>query len=93
MVERRSPKPEVAGSIPVAPAMIVLKMVMGKIGNIYRFYEQVKQEVGKVTWPSRSELINSTLMVLAIVVLFSIVCLGVDYSINTLIQFLLRIGK
>jgi preprotein translocase subunit SecE len=66
---------------------------MGKIGNVFRFYDQVKQEVGKITWPKKSELVNSTLMVMAVVVIFSLICLGVDYCINSIIQFLLKIGK
>jgi preprotein translocase subunit SecE len=66
---------------------------MGKIGDILKFYDQVKQEVGKITWPKRPELINSALMVIAVVIIFSLLCLGVDYCINSIIQFLLRIGK
>lgn len=92
MVERRSPKPEVAGSIPVAPAKSICGY-MSKINEVIRFYDQVKQEVTKVTWPSKSELLNSTMMVLVVVILFSLVCLGIDYCINTVIQYLLKIGK
>jgi len=66
---------------------------MSKINEIVKFYDQVKQEIGKITWPSRAELVNSTLIVVGVVLVFGLVCLGVDYCINTVIQFLLKIGK
>lgn len=92
MVERRSPKPEVAGSIPVAPAIKIVSS-MGILRSIFKFYQQVKQEVGKVTWPVKNELVSSSLIVISVVVVFSLVCLGIDFFINTIIQMLLNIGK
>ncbi|HIJ38839.1 MAG TPA: preprotein translocase subunit SecE [Rhodospirillaceae bacterium] len=42
------------------------------------FFRQVRQEVNKVTWPSRKETGVSTLMVFAMVVLASLFFLLVD---------------
>jgi len=64
---------------------------MGKIASVIRFYEQVKQEVSKVSWPAKSELISSTVLVVIAVISISMLCLGVDYCINSIIQFLLKI--
>lgn len=61
--------------------------------NILKFYNQVKQEISKVSWPSRQELLYSTMLVLIVVTVFSIVSIGVDYSINKIVQFLLHINK
>ena len=46
MVERRSPKPEVVGSSPSAPAK--LEKVMK---NPLKFIQEVKQETFRITWP------------------------------------------
>jgi len=50
---------------------------MAKI-NPGQFYRQVRQEVTKVTWPSRKETTISTVMVFVMVVLASIFFLLVD---------------
>ena len=61
--------------------------------KLYKFYEQVKQEVGKVSWPSRKEVVTSTAIVLASVVVFSLCCLFVDFCIHKFVQLMLNIGK
>ena len=67
--------------------------MLSKLGNINRFYEQVKQEANKVSWPTKPELLNSALVVVIAVIIFSVVCLGIDYCINSVVQYLLKIGK
>jgi preprotein translocase subunit SecE len=59
----------------------------------YKFYEQVKQEVHKVIWPEKKELLTSTGVVLLVVLVFSVLCLFLDYGIHAVIQALLRLGK
>lgn len=66
---------------------------MLKEAKIFKFYEQVKQEAQKVVWPSKKELITSTTIVLAAVLIFSIFCLFLDWGIHSIIQMLLNIGK
>jgi len=66
---------------------------MLKDTKLYKFYEQVKQEAQKVVWPSKKELITSTGIVLIAVLVFSLVCLFLDYGIHSIIQVLLNIGK
>ena len=43
-----------------------------------QFFREVRQEVAKVTWPTRRETIFSTGMVLLMVVLVSVFFLAVD---------------
>ena len=93
MVERRSPKPEVAGSIPVAPATICRRKKMLKKFGFYRFYEQVKQEAIKVIWPTKNELLMTTGVVILVVCVVSFICLFLDYGIHSIIKLLLNIGK
>ena len=59
--------------------------------NPVKFLQEVRQEVGKVTWPSRNETLISTLMVLVMVALASIFFLAADQLISWLIQLALSI--
>lgn len=59
--------------------------------NPVKFLQEVRQEVSKVTWPTRNETLISTVMVLAMVALASIFFLLADQLIAWGVQFLLKI--
>ena len=59
--------------------------------NPVKFLQEVRQEVGKVTWPTRNETVVSTLMVLGMVALASIFFLLADQIISWGIQAILKI--
>jgi preprotein translocase subunit SecE len=59
--------------------------------NPVKFLQEVRQEVGKVTWPSRQETLISTVMVLAMVALASVFFLAADQIIAWAVQALLKI--
>ncbi|RYE10410.1 MAG: preprotein translocase subunit SecE [Hyphomicrobiales bacterium] len=59
--------------------------------NPVKFLQEVRQEVGKVTWPSRNETMISTLMVLVMVALASLFFLLADQIIAWAIQAVLSI--
>ena len=50
---------------------------MAKNG-VVGFVQDVRDEAGKVTWPTRRELVISTIMVMIMVVLASVFFMGVD---------------
>ena len=51
--------------------------------NIFRYFKESKDELKKVTWPSRKEAIKHTLIVIGVSV-FVAVFLGLaDYLMNT----------
>ena len=56
------------------------------------FLRQVRQEVSKVTWPSRKETITSTIMVIIMVVLMALFFLMVDQVLSIGIRALLGLG-
>ena len=56
------------------------------------FFRQVRQEVTKVTWPTRKETTLTTVMVFAMVVLASIFFLAVDATLSTLVSWILGFG-
>lgn len=59
--------------------------------NPLKYLQEVRQEVNKVTWPSRQEVLISTLMVLILVALASVFFLLADQVISWLVQLMLSI--
>jgi preprotein translocase subunit SecE len=55
------------------------------------FFQQVRTEVSKVTWPSRNEVLVSTIMVLVLVTAASLFFLIADQIISYLVQLMLSI--
>ena len=88
MVERRSPKPEVGGSIPSAPA----KKLTSIMKNPLKFIQEVKQEAFKVTWPTGKETLQGTLMVVALAVIAALFFLMLDQILKFLLELLLKLG-
>ena len=87
MVERRSPKPEVGGSIPSAPA---IKFKFMK--NPLRFFREVKQEAFRVTWPTGKETLQGTLMVVAMAIIASLFFLLLDQFLKFFLELVLKIS-
>ncbi|MDD3444343.1 MAG: preprotein translocase subunit SecE [Zavarzinia sp.] len=56
------------------------------------FARQVRQEVSKVTWPTRKETGITTLMVFIMVVVASLFFLVVDIGLSKAVEFILGIG-
>jgi len=59
--------------------------------NPLKFLQEVRQEVSKVSWPSRNETLISTVMVLVFVLLASFFFLAADQLISWLVQLVLSI--
>jgi preprotein translocase subunit SecE len=57
-----------------------------------QFIREVRQELAKVTWPSRKELVATTLSVLAMSVLAAVFFFLVDQIIAFVIQLVLGLG-
>jgi preprotein translocase subunit SecE len=86
LVERRSPKPEVVGSSPSAPAK------KENMRNPVKFLQEVKQEAFKVTWPTGKETLQGTLMVAAMAIIASIFFLLMDQLFQFILGIILKIG-
>jgi preprotein translocase subunit SecE len=59
--------------------------------NPILFLQQVRQETSKVTWPSRNEVLISTIMVLVLVTAASLFFLLADQVISFLVGLMLSI--
>lgn len=64
---------------------------MAKLNPI-AFMQEVRQEVAKVTWPTRKEVWITTVMVLIMVAFASIFFLLVDYTLSKLVRLVLGLG-
>ena len=89
MVERRSPKPEVEGSSPSAPA---INFKREKMKKPLKFIQEVKQEAFRVTWPTGKETIQGTLMVVAMAIVAALFFLLLDQILKFFLEMVLSIG-
>jgi preprotein translocase subunit SecE len=58
-----------------------------------QFFQQVRQEISKVTWPSRKETMITTTMVFIMAVVAAIFFLLVDQILSVAIKFILGLGN
>ncbi len=60
-----------------------------KAFNPFQFIREVRQEMAKVTWPSRNETIITTVMVLLMVALTALFFFVVDAILHKVVQFVI----
>lgn len=56
------------------------------INKIKQFFEDVKVEMNKVSWPTRHELINSTGIVIVVSVIFAVLVFTTDLVVSQVVQ-------
>lgn len=61
--------------------------------NIFGFLQEVREELIKVTWPTREQTIRYTVLVIAVAVGVGIFLGGLDYLLTSLTAFLLSNTK
>lgn len=69
--------------------MLLNGTAMGKTSPI-QFLRQVKQEVKKVTWPSKKEVMRATVMVLVIVTIASTFFFFVDMFFAAIVRAIFK---
>mgnify|MGYP001347846068 FL=1 len=60
--------------------------------NPLKFFQEVKQEAFKVTWPTGKETLQGTLMVAAMAIIASIFFLLMDQLFQFILGIILKIG-
>ena len=60
--------------------------------NPIKFFQEVKQEAFKVTWPTGKETLQGTLMVAAMAIIASIFFLLLDQLFQFILGLILKIG-
>jgi preprotein translocase subunit SecE len=66
--------------------------IMGMIEKIResrQYVSEAKQELNKVTWPTRQQAISSTWVVIAVVFLIAIFLGMVDFALSRLVKYIL----
>jgi preprotein translocase subunit SecE len=59
--------------------------------KIAKFLSDVQTEMSKVSWPTRPELINSTMIVAVVSILFTIYIFSADYFLSMVMRFLMTL--
>ena len=63
---------------------------MGALTRVREFVQEVLAEFRKVTWPSRQELVNSTVVVIAVTVVLAFFLGAVDVALTKAVERILR---
>jgi len=61
-----------------------------KPGGVKNYWKSVKSEIRKVNWPSKKDLLNYTLVVIATCVLLTLVIWGLDVLFQTLLKLVIN---
>ena len=61
------------------------------ITNPFQFIQQVRSEVSKITWPTRREVLITTIMVFIMSAIAALIFAVVDLIIRSVIQSVLNI--
>ena len=64
--------------------------VTGWWGRSRRFLSEVRNEMGRVTWPSRKEVYATTLFVILTSIFFGVYLYGVDVLFSALINWIFQ---
>jgi preprotein translocase subunit SecE len=62
----------------------------GWVGRSRRFLSEVRNEMGRVTWPGRKEVYATTIVVILTSILFGIYLYGIDLILNALMAWIFR---
>ena len=62
----------------------------GWLGNSRSFFSEVRNEMGRVTWPSKKEVYATTFVVIVTAVFFGLYLSGVDFLLNSGISWIYR---
>ncbi|MCH7761097.1 preprotein translocase subunit SecE [candidate division TA06 bacterium] len=58
--------------------------------KILQFVQEVRIELGKVTWPSREEMIGSTGVVILVSIMMSLFIGSIDIILSKIVAWLVR---
>jgi preprotein translocase subunit SecE len=59
--------------------------------KISKFLSDVQVELSKVSWPKREELLNSTMIVAVVSILFTLYIFFADYILTWVMRFLMNL--
>ena len=60
------------------------------VGRVQQFFREVTAEFRRVNWPSRAEVVRSTAVVLAVVVILAFYLGAVDVGLSRIVGVILK---
>ena len=60
--------------------------IKGLFSSIAKSFRDVRSEMKKVVWPSKSQVINNSIVVLVVMLISSVVVLGLDTAFGWLVR-------
>lgn len=60
------------------------------MSKITQYFEDVRKEMGKVSWPTQNELVEQTLVVFVFSLIVSLFIFGIDNVFSTVLELLYR---
>ena len=60
----------------------------GRVERTRLFLSEVRNELKRVTWPSRKEVYATTVVVILFSVFFGLYLFALDYGINSIVQWI-----
>ena len=79
----------VLGLLAVTAAAVALALTTAKGRSLWVFLQDARTEVRKMVWPNRTETVQTTLVVLVVVVLVGIFLWLLDMLLGWLVQFVI----
>lgn len=64
--------------------------MVAKLKKIPQFFREVKEEVKKVNWSTRQELIEITIMVFVVSVILTVYIAAIDEGFSRMIQMMIK---
>jgi len=64
--------------------------MLNKLKKLPKFFKEVKEELKRVSWSSRRELIAATIIVIIVCIILTSYIAVVDLGLSKLIQILLK---
>jgi preprotein translocase subunit SecE len=68
-------------------------MQVAVVGRVREFTQEVLTEFRKVTWPTRQELVNSTVVVIVVTVILAFFLGAVDIVLARVVEWILSGGR
>ena len=62
----------------------------GMFGKIGSFFSESRQELAKANWPTRDELLGSTILVIVVTLLMAGFVFGIDLVLSILMRVIIR---
>lgn len=62
-----------------------------KENRVSKFFKDYKSEFKKIAWPSRTQIMKNSALVISAIVVFTVVVGGLDYLLETLVGLLANV--